>query len=81
MITNASTFSPFHFSMKLSSCDCDALVSVPVMVSTPVVPCFTFIFFNAGIDELLGPVLAVLLREHRDLLALQRLALLRAGRG
>ena len=42
------TPSLFHFSMKLSSCACAAVVSVPVMVRMAVDPAFALAFLNAG---------------------------------
>ena len=42
------TPSLFHFSMKLSSCDCAAVVSVPVMVTIAVDPAFAPAFLTAG---------------------------------
>ena len=43
-----STPSLFHFSMKLSSCACAAVVSVPVMLRMAVEPVLALAFFSAG---------------------------------
>ncbi len=67
-----STFSVFHFSMKLSSCACAAEVSSSTTVSTAVDPSLAPAFSRARRDHVVGARLAVLIREHRDRLALER---------
>ena len=54
------TPSVFHFSMKLSTWACAAVVSVPVMLRMAVEPVLTLAFFSAGHDDVVDPALVVL---------------------
>ena len=65
------TPSLFHFSMKLSTCACAAVVSVPVMLRMAVEPVLTLAFFERGHDHVVDAALVVLVTDHGDRLALE----------
>ena len=67
-----STFSLFHFSMKLSSCACAAVVSVPVIASTRVRAARDLELLQLGFHRRLDAALVVVGGEHGNGLALQR---------
>ena len=72
--TRVSTPSVFHFSMKLSSCDCAAVVSPPLLIDEQRGRCrsSTPELLQAGHDRVVHDARHVGVAEHRDRLAVER---------